>query len=613
VSRLPERPRQPGPRQAARGLRRTLHHFAPHLRRERRLLGLGLLALFAEVAMRLLEPWPLAWVVDSLVVAAGADLGLHRSGDLGTVLVLASFAVVAAVGLRALAAYAMTVCFALAGNRVLTRVRAELYAHLTRLPMAFHDSSRTGDLVTRVTGDVSRLQEATVTAALPLFGNLVTLLGMVTVLAVLNVELALVVLLVFPLFALVGARLTRRIHGVSRRQRSTEGALASLTAESLGAMAVVQSYSLEDRMQRRFGGSNESNLRDGVRARRLAAGLERSTDVLIGLATGIVLYVGARQVLAGDLTPGQLTVFLTYLKSAFRPLRDIAKYTGRMSRAAASGERIVDVLEVEPRLGDAPGARPAARLCGEVEFDDVHLSYVPDQPVLRGLSLRVPAGQRVAVVGPSGAGKSTLVSLLCRLRDPDSGVVRLDGQPVTGLTVASVRSQVAIVLQESMLFAASVRENIALGVEGAVDDAEVKTAARTAGAHEFITRLPEGYDTVVGERGATLSGGQRQRIAIARAAIRRAPIVVLDEAMTGLDPETEGEVAAALARLTAGRTTFVITHDLSSVRDVDRVVWLEDGRVLRSGPPHEVLPPPPATLLTGNGSAHGEVTAGADR
>ncbi|WNV76030.1 ABC transporter ATP-binding protein [Geodermatophilus sp. DSM 44513] len=596
---LPERSRRPGARDAVRGLRRTLRRFAPHLRSQRRLLLLGLLALFLEVAMRLLEPWPLAWVLDSLVAAAGGDVDRAWTGDVGTVLLLASAALVAAVALRALAAYAMTVCFSLAGNRVLTRVRAELYAHLTRLPMTFHDGSRTGDLVTRVTGDVGRLQEATVTAALPLFGNLVTLLGMLVVVAVLNAELALVVLLVFPLSALLGVRLTRRIHGVSRRQRASEGALASLATESLGAMAVVQSYSLEERVQRRFGGSNETSLREGVRARRLAAGLERSTDVLIGLATGVVLYVGARQVVAGDLTPGELTVFLTYLRSAFRPLRDIAKYAGRISRAAASGERIVDVLEVEPELRDAPGARPAPRLRGEVEFDDVHLSYVPGHPVLRGLSLRVPAGRRVAVVGPSGSGKSTLVSLLCRLRDPDSGTVRLDGHPVGELTVASVRAQVAVVLQESTLFATSIRDNIALGVDGPVTDDEVEAAARTAGAHEFVTRLPDGYDTVVGERGSTLSGGQRQRIAIARAAIRRAPIVVLDEAMTGLDPETEGEVAAALARLTAGRTTFVVTHDLAAARDADQVVWLADGRVQRAGHPDEVLPSPREGVAAG--------------
>lgn len=573
------------------GLRRTLRRFGPHVRAERRLLVLGLLVLFVEVAMRLLEPWPLAWVIDSVVATAGADLSVRPPDDLGAVLVVAAVAVSGAIALRAAASYAMTVCFALAGNRVLTRVRGELYAHLNRLSMSFHDASRTGDLVTRVTGDVGRLQEATVTAALPLFGNLVTLLGMLLVIAVLNLELALVVLLVFPVFGLVSMRLTRRINRVSRTQRKADGALASLATESLGAMAVVQSYSLEDRMQQRFGGSNEKSLQDGVRAKRLSAGLERTTDVLVGVATGLVLYVGARQVLAGDLTPGELTVFLTYLKTAFKPMRDIAKYTGRIAKAAASGERIVDVLEVSPELRDAPWARPAPRVRGYVTFDDVHLSYVPGHPVLRGVGFRARPGERIAVVGPSGAGKSTIGSLLSRLRDPDSGTVAFDGHDLRDLTVASVRSQVSIVLQESVLFAASVRDNIALGVDREVSDAEVEDAARLAGAHGFVSALPDGYDTVVGERGSTLSGGQRQRVAIARAALRDAPIVVLDEALTGLDEGTEAEVTAALGRLTAGRTTFVITHDLAAARDADRVLWIEDGRLVRCGPPDQVLPP----------------------
>ena len=578
------------------GLRRTLRRFAPHLRAERRLLALGMLALFVEVAMRLLEPWPLAWVIDAVVVAAGADLSVQPRDDLGALLVVAAVAVFGAIALRALASFAMTLCFALAGNRVLTRVRAELYAHLNRLSMSFHDRSRTGDLVTRVTGDVGRLQEATVTAALPLLGNLVTLLGMVVVIAVLNLQLALIVLLVFPVFALVSIRLTRRISTVSRTQRTAEGALASLATESLSAMTVVQTYSLEERMQQRFSGSNERSLRDGVQAKRLSAGLERTTDVLVGVATAVVLYAGARQVLAGDLTPGELTVSLTYLKTAFKPMRDIAKYTGRITKAAASGERIVDVLEVAPELRDQPWARPAAPLRGHVEFDDVHLSYVPGHPVLRGLSFRVRAGERVAVVGPSGAGKSTLVSLLSRLRDPDEGSVSFDGHDLRDLTVASVRSQGALVLQESVLFAATVRENIALGCEHEVDDAAIEAAARLAGAHDYVSALPDGYDTVVGERGSTLSGGQRQRIAIARAALRDAPVVVLDEALTGLDEDTEAEVAAALRRLTEGRTTFVITHDLAAARDADRVLWIEDGRLLRSGRPEDVLPAIPVEV-----------------
>jgi ATP-binding cassette subfamily B protein len=580
------RPRGLG--EAIPGLRRTVTRFAPHIREQRKLLILGVVALFLEVGFRLLEPWPLAYVIDAVVNSSGVELAA-RPRTLQSLLIISSVALVGVVALRAAASYAMTICFALAGNRVLTRVRAELYAHLNALSMNFHDRRRTGDLVTRVTSDVGRLQEATVTAMIPLAGTVLTLISMLTVIAVMDWQLALVVGVVFPLFSLISRRLTRKIVHISRSQRNADGALASLATESLSSMTVVQTYSLEDRMQRRFSSSNQRSLTDGVQAKKLSAGLERKTDVLVGIATGLVLFVGANRVLSGQLTPGELTVFLTYLKTAFKPLRDIAKYTGRLAKAAASGERIVDVLDEEIELADASWARKAGRFRGYVQFEGVHLSYVPGHPVLRGLSLSVRAGQRVAVVGPSGAGKSSLAGLLSRLRDPDEGRVLIDGHDICDLSLASVRSQVSIVLQESVLFAASIRENIALGSCEAVTDAQVVAAARLAGAHDFVLKLPNGYDTVVGERGATLSVGQRQRIAIARAAIRDAPIVILDEALTGLDDETEYEVAAALGRLTDGRTTFVITHDLEAARDADLVIWIEDGQVQRQGAPSEVL------------------------
>ena len=575
-------------RDAVPGLRRTLRRFGPHIRDERRLLIGGFVALLVEVAMRLLEPWPLKYVLDAVVAAEGATLRTDQPGNLQTVLVVATAALVAAVALRSLASYLMTVLLAHAGNRILSRVRTELYAHLHTLSMAFHDGARTGDLVTRVTGDIGRLQEATVTAALPLVGNLVTLIGMFVVIAVLDWQLALLVALVFPVFLLTSVRLTRRLSAVSRSQRQAEGALASLATESLGSMQVVQAYSLEQQMQSSFGSSNAKSFKDGVKAKKLSAGLERKTDVLVGLATALVLYVGAGRVLTGVITPGELVVFLTYLKTAFRPMRDLAKYTARLAKAGASGERIVDILDTCADITDRPGARPAPPFLGQVRFEKIHISYLPGHPVLSGLDLQVRAGERIAIVGPSGSGKSTLVSLLTRLREPEHGRVLVDGIDLVELTLESVRRQVAIVLQDSVLFAVSVRDNIAFGLPGASDE-QVEAAARLAGAHEFIRMLPLGYDTVLGERGSTLSGGQRQRIAIARAAIRDAPVVVLDEALTGLDEDTEAEVVAALNRLTEGRTTFVITHDLAAAAGADRVVCLDDGRITYDSRP---VPPP---------------------
>lgn len=570
------------------GLRHTMQHVRPHLRGERPLIAGGMLALAVEVAMRLLEPWPLKYVIDGVVAARGAEIPGGAGMSLGTVLLLAALALVAIVAIRALAAYAMTVSFALVGNRVLTRVRAQTYAHLQSLSMAFHDRARTGDLVTRVTSDVGRLREVAVTAALPLLGNVVTMIGMVVVIAILDWQLAASMLVVIPVFVLLGTRLSRRINGVSRKQRRAEGDLASSATESLAAMRVVQSYSLQEQLQASFATCNERSLKDGVQAKRLSAGLERKTDVLVGVATAVVLFIGAQRVLAGALTPGELVVFITYLKAAFKPMRDLAKYTGRIAQAAASGERITEVLQVRPQIVDASWARPARSGRGDIRLEGVWLSYTPGHPVLRGLDLAIRPGEHVALVGPSGAGKSTIAALLSRLRDPDSGTVRIDGHDLRDLTLASVREQVAIVLQESVLFATSIRENIRYGRPGATQE-EIEEAARLAGAHEFVLALPRGYDTVVGERGATLSGGQRQRVAIARAAIRDSPVIVLDEALTGLDEGTEREVVEALARLTEGRTTVSITHDLAAARDADRIVWLDGGRVLDDGTPDAVL------------------------
>lgn len=579
-------------REAIPGLKRLLPHVRPHLRRQRVLIAGGGTAMGLEVAMRLLEPWPMKFVLDGVIGQLGADLSSEQPDNLQQVLVLACLGLLLVVVMRAAASYAMTVCFALAGNRLLTSVRADAFAHMQKLSLTFHDKARTGDLVQRITSDVGRVKEVAVTAALPLTGNVLTLVAMLVVVFVLDWQLALCMLIVFPIFFLTGKSATGKIHAVSRKQRKAEGQLATLATETLGSMKVVQAYTLEGEMQSRFASDNVKTLKDGVQAKKLSAGLERSTDVLVGLATALVLFVGAQRVLAGALTPGELVVFVTYLKAAFKPMRDLAKYTGRIAQAAASAERVVDLLETEPAVRDASWARGGRRIRGHVELTDVWLSYVPGHPVLRGIDLRVAPGEKVAFVGPSGAGKSSLAGLLLRMHDPDSGAVLLDGWDVQDLTVHDVRSQVAMVLQESLLFATTIRDNIAMGApEGAqeVTDDQIVHAAQVAGAHDFITALPQGYDTVVSERGSTLSGGQRQRIAIARAVVRDAPVIILDEATTGLDGETEVEVTEALDRLTQGRTTIIITHDLEAARSVDRLVWIEDGRITDSGRPADVL------------------------
>lgn len=582
---------RPTLRQSVPKLGQILRRFAPEVRAERALIGGSMLALLLESAFRLLEPWPLKYVLDAVIVTqpgAGEAQGWLGSLDDTTLLALCGAAVLAFSVLRALAAYLSTVGLALAGNRVLTTVRGRLYAHLQRLSLSYHARARTGDLVARVTADIGRLQEVSVTAVMPLVANLMTLVGMCVVMLLLNWKLALVVVALIPIFGVALRRRGGRIRGAARRQRSQEGAMAASAAESMSAIKVVQAYTLEETLDRSFASQNQASLTEGVQTKRLSAGLERWTDVLTGVGTAAVLWYGARLVLAGEISPGDLVVFFLYLKIALKPLRDMAKYSARLAAAAAAGERVLDVLDTEPEIHDRPDAVSVSSVRGHVRFENVSLSYEADRPVLHGVDLELRPGEHVALVGPSGGGKSTLASLVLRLYEPDAGRVLIDGRDLRDYTVESLRRQTAIVLQESVLFAVSVRQNIAYGGPE-LDDAEIEAAARLAGAHEFIERLPEGYDTVLGERGATLSGGQRQRIAIARAAARRASIVVLDEATTGLDEENERAVTDALRRLTAERTTFLIAHHLPSVRHADTILYLQEGRIIERGTHAELI------------------------
>ena len=488
---------------------------------------------------------------------------------------------------RAAADYGYSVGFALLSNRVLTDVRENVYRHLQRLSLSFHTKSRSGDLIVRVISDVSMLKDAAITAALPLFANLVILAGMVLVMFLMQWQLAFLVVLTAPLYLVLSVRIGRRLREVSHRQRQQEGAMAATAAESLAAIQVVQALGLEAIFAQSFSSDNKRSFKEGVKATRLTARLERTVDVLIAVATALVLWYGARLVLSGRMTPGDLLVFLAYLKTAFRPVRDLAKYTGRLSRASAAGERVLDLLDRTPEIRDLPGAVPAPPFVGNVHFDSVNFCYEPGHWVLKDIDLQVSAGQRIALVGPSGIGKSTLARLLLRLYDPTEGRVLIDGMDVRSFTVASLRRQISVVLQDSLLFASTVWENIGYGVPDATRE-NIEAAAKLANAHEFIMMLPHGYDTVIGERGASLSHGQRQRIAIARAAIRSAPILILDEPTTGLDERNEREVMDALQRVTNGTTTLLITHDLQLASRSDQIIFLEGGRVAEHGT-HEQL------------------------
>lgn len=574
------------------GLVRIVRRFWPQLRTQALLIVAAFAAILVEIGLRLLEPWPIKFVVDYVLAppSQGKSFGIAAIDALSPMqqVTLLAITTLAVTGGRAMAEYISTVAFALAGSRVLNEVRAQLFRHMQRLSLAYHTRARSGDLLTRLTGDIGRLQEVTITALIPLVLNALNLIGMVGVMLWLNWRLALLALSVLPVFLFIMTVMGDRIRGVARKERQQEGVLASSASEVIGAIKVVQALSLETRLDQAFTKQNQKTLKEGVKGRRLAAGLERTVDILVALGTALTLWYGTRLVLSGDISLGDMLVFTSYLKNAFKPMRDVAKYSGRVAKATASGERIIDVLDTIPEIRDRPDALPAPPLRGAVRFVDVDFAYEPDKQVLHKLNLIVEPGTRIALVGPSGGGKSSLVSLLLRLYDPTAGRIEFDDRDIRDYRLESLRRQVAIVLQESVLFATTVRENIAYGAPDASEE-EIEAAARLANAHDFIMDLPDGYETVLGERGATLSGGQRQRIAIARAAIRRAAIMVLDEPTTGLDQENERAVSEALSRVTAGSTTFLIAHNLRTVEQADLILYIEQGHVIEQGTHLELL------------------------
>ncbi len=587
------------PRQATAALPslgRVLLHFWPYLRKHRLLIAGSLVALLVETGFQALGPWPLKYIFDILFSHGGVKHASRRlihfhfldSLSPGTVLILAAVAMVLINALRGLADYVNTVGVSLVGNRVLTEVRNDLYRHLQGLSLSFHTKARGGDLTVRVLADVNQIKSAAINGILPLFANVLVLVAMLGIMFWMNWKLALVAVSTLPLLAFFSARFGQRAKQAARMQRERDSAVANAAAESLANIKLVQAFSLEALFAHLFFLQNQRSLKADVEGLRVAAALQRVMRLLIGCSMALVVWYGARLVLSGELTPGEFLVFVTYLKGAFRPVSDFAMLGTRLARAGAAGERVLEILDRTPEVRDLPGAVAAPPFRGALCFEGVSFAYEAGQPVLDRIDFAVEPGQRVALVGPSGIGKSTLVSLILRLYDPQEGRVLIDGHDLREFTLATLRPQISVVLQETLLFAASIRENIAYGAPGATPE-DVESAARLANAHDFIMALPEGYDTVLGERGITLSGGQRQRIALARAAIRKAPILILDEPTTGLDAENACAVLESLNRLVQDRTTFFITHDLQVVAGTDLILYLDEGRVLERGTHAELM------------------------
>ncbi|MEB3165288.1 MAG: ABC transporter ATP-binding protein [Cyanobacteriota bacterium] len=551
---------------------------------ESRRITIGVAAMILEVLARLVEPLPLKYVFDFVLDAkagTGSFLAVFASTNQSSFIALSAIAVVLIALVRAGSEFTSTVAFAVAGNNFLTQLRARTFQHILTLSLRFHDRVRTGDLVTRVIGDMGRLQDVGVTAFLPLTINILTLFAMLVAMLAINPHLGLLAVMMFPLFMLFAFTSGRRIRRVARDQRKREGRVGAASAEAFTAIRTVQALGLEPAMAANFGSQNRKSARQAVQGKRLAARLERGVDVLIAVATALVLWRGALHVTGNQLTPGDLLVFLAYLKNAFKPMRDMAKYSGRIAGSIASAERVAQLLEEKPEFEDCHTLPSLANSIEKIEFRDVCFQYADGHETLQDINFEARKGELIALLGPSGAGKSTIVNLMLRLYDPNTGSIRFGGQDIRHCRLSSVRNSIAMVPQESMLFNASIADNISIGNPDVGPEA-IRAAACLAGADDFILSLPNGYDTIVSERGTSLSGGQQRRIAIARAVVRNSPVLIMDEPLAGLDAFNRQLVSESISRIRQGRITFVILHDLKAAMDADKILFIKGGRIVFS-------------------------------
>jgi subfamily B ATP-binding cassette protein MsbA len=543
-------------------------------------ISLILISLFG-----LAMPWAVQNLVDLVVV--GQDLAqLNRIA-----LVLTGIFV-----LRSAFGIVHTYASAWVGERVVAHLRREVYEHLLSLSLGFFAGQRVGAIVSRVGSDVLVIQSAVTNNLTILLQQVVTVLGVVVVVAVMNWRLTLVMVMAIPGMMLITRLMGRRMRQIARLVQDTLAEASAVVEETVGGIRIVKSFAREDYEMRRFGGKVDTLFGAAMHRTRIHAILGPLIGFLMYSSMALVLWVGGQEVMRGRLTPGELIAFLFYAVMLTGPLGSFAGLYGQVQAALGATERVFELLDILPDVAESPHAPPLPPVVGRVSFEDVGFDYDPRQPVLRDVTLEAKPGEVVALVGPSGVGKTTLVNLIPRFYDANEGRVVIDGFDVRNVTLHSLRAQIGIVPQETLLFSDTIAANIRYGRLDATSE-EIEAAARAANAHDFIVReLPDGYDTQVGERGIKLSGGQRQRVAIARAILKNPRILILDEATSSLDTESERLVQEALERLMhpgesegAGRTTFIIAHRLSTITNADRIAVLHEGRLVEQGTHGELL------------------------
>ena len=567
--------------------------IAQLLRPYRGWLAIILAATGLETAMSLAAPWPLKIILDNVVEGRAPPAWLGHAASLlpgDGLMRRAAFAAVATVliaALGALASYLDNYYTESVGQWVANDLRVRVYDHLEHLPLAYYDTHQTGTLLSTITDDIDTIQGFASSSTLGIAVDLLTIAGMLALMFWLSWDFALIAVGVAPFLLLFVMRFRRAVKKATREVRGEER-VGNLVQQGLESIRVVNAFGRQELEEAHLLEASQATVEAALKARRVKSMLSPVVAVTVSFCTAFVLWRGASLVLANAMTAGSLIVFLAYLSKFFKPVQDLAKMSGTIAQAAVGVERVRGILDIDMSIPEKADARVPGRLRGAIEFDRVVFAYGAAHPVLKGVSFSIAAGQFVGIVGTTGSGKSTVASLIPRFYDPTGGRILIDGVDIRDYKLQDMRDQIGFVLQDTVLFRGTVRSNIAYGRPGA-SEREIVEAARLANAHDFISRMPEGYDTQVGERGLTLSGGERQRIGIARTVIRNSLILILDEPTASLDSESERIVVEALERMMKGRTVITIAHRLGTIRDADKIVVLKDGRVAEQGSHDELL------------------------
>jgi ABC-type multidrug transport system fused ATPase/permease subunit len=561
------------------------------LRPRRGTLAVILAAMLVQMLMTLAAPWPLKIVIDNVIGHRQFHWIMFLIGTMGSKTRLAEAAGIVTVLIAVTAGAAMYVANYFTeslSQSIGNDLRVRLYQQLQQLSLAYYDTNRIGTILSTLTSDVQTIQSFASASTLSILTSTLTVIGMIVVMFLCRWDFTLIALAVVPLLAIFVLRVNRAVRKAVKEVRTHQSDLLATLQEGLQSIQVVQAFGREEHQEQQVRKASSDAMTAWLSARRMSSILSPVVGLAVALCTGLVLWRGSLLIMVGTMTVGALTIFLAYLAKFFQPVRDLAQMTNTLAQVSVAFDRVRAVSEADAVIPERPTATDPPPFRGEIAFRHVGFGYDPTVPVLRDITFTISEGQMVGIVGPTGSGKSTVVSLIPRFRDVDTGTITIDGVDIRDYTLRGLRSQIGFVLQDTVLLRGTVRDNIAFGRPDATEH-HIIAAARLANAHEFIVRMPDGYDSRVGERGATLSGGQRQRIGIARALIRDNPILILDEPTAALDAESEHLVVEALERLMTGRTVITIAHRLSTLRSADKIIVIDNGVVAEDGTHQELL------------------------